>query len=224
MLYPQENNQHRKESIMTLRSLSRIGLLLFAITSWSAGLAGAATLNFSGTNTPSAYEVFFSEDEGNITPIAVTTPAGPWVKGPWITYNNPDQSWPMDSNSGNLPGTYYYNTKFDLGNLNPETAVIKGAWASDNGSILKFNGVEISSLVSEGFGRLTEFTITEGFLPGENFLTFEVTNDYYGEEPGINPTGLLVNVYEATAVPEPSTVLLLAGGLIGVCFMRRKER
>jgi len=137
----------------------------------------------------------------------------------------------MDGTSGNQPGTYYYITKFDLTGLNPATAVIKGSWASDNGSALYLNGISPANLVGQisgdndtGFQSPTNFSITGGFLPNTNYLEFVVTNDPW--DGGGNPTGLLVNIDQATAapVPEPSTIFLLCGGLLGTCLLRRRAK
>lgn len=220
-----------KKSLVKLTS-SFIALGLFA-----ASLAGATSFTVNGTNNVGAYKAYSLElsdptsdpDPGYAYPVAVTSPAGPWVDGSWISYNNPDQSWPMSAESGNLPGTYYYFTHFSLTGLDPATAVIKGSWAADNGSKLYLNiANDPASLIgtSSGYESLTNFVIDSGLLSDDNFLFFIVTNDPYGAYPGINPTGLLVNIAEATAnpVPEPSTLLLLGGGLIGVCLIRRRAK
>jgi hypothetical protein len=207
-----------------------ISISLIVVSLFAVSLAGATSFTLNGSDTPSAYTVSSEEypELGLITPVSAATPAGPWATGSWMTFNNPDQSWPMDSGSGNLPGTYNYLTKFDLTGLDPSTAIIKGSWASDNGA--KFYLNDISNLVStsSGYTNLTYFTLdsSSGFVSGENFLYFLVTNDPFGSDPGINPTGLLVNFYESTAnpVPEPSTLLLLGAGFIGVGFMRRRVK
>lgn len=211
---------------MTMRKLVTIAFLLIAASLSAASFAGATAIAVSGTDNSSAYMAFFEGDPALVTPVVVTTPAGPWVGGSWISYNNPDQSWPMDGTSGNLPGTYYYLTSFDLTGLDPATALIKGSWSADNGSELYFNGNYVNTTGTTGYTGLTDFTINNGFLPDLNFLTFVVTNDPWGDPPYTNPTGLLVNIYTATAepVPEPSTILLLSGGLIGVCVARRRAK
>lgn len=208
------------------RSLVKLTSSFIALGLFAASLAGATTFTVNGTNNVGAYEAYSDAylNDGNVPPVAVTTPARPWVGGSWISYNNPDQSWPMSAESGNLPGTYYYFTQFSLTGLDPATAVIKGSWAADNGSELFLNTTRLIG-TSSGYESLTNFVIDTGFLSDDNFLTFVVINDPYGVS-GINPTGLLVNIAEATAnpVPEPSTLLLLGGGLIGVCLMRRRAK
>lgn len=211
------------------KSLLQAAFLFITASLYAASLAGATTFTVNGTNTPLAYTAFYDEPSGLVQPVAVTSPAGPWVAGSWISYDNPNQAWPMNSGSGNLPGVYYYLTSFDLTGLDPATALIKGSWAGDNGSKLYLNDVSsLANLIgtSSGYSALTNFTINSGFASGLNTLVFAVTNDPYGAYPGINPTGLLVNINEATAnpVPEPSTLLLLASGLIGVAFVRRSAK
>src|SRR5439155_14931059 len=43
----------------------------------------------------------------------------------------------------NAVGTYTYRTTFDLTGLNPATAILTGQFASDNGAIIKLNGVTV---------------------------------------------------------------------------------
>jgi hypothetical protein len=202
---------------------------LIAVSLYAASWAHAIPFTVSGSSDPGAYSVTLDGNYPILVPVAVTTPAGPWVPGSWMTYNNPDQSWPMSTESGNLPGTYNYLTMFDLTGLDPSTAVITGSWASDNGATFYLNDPDsspISTIGETGYGTLTYFTINSGFVAGENWLMFEVTNDPWGSDPGINPTGLLVNINSATAnpVPEPTTILLLGAGLIGIGFMRRRAK
>jgi hypothetical protein len=217
------------EDIMK-KTLMFIAVSLIAVSLYAVSLAGASTFTVYGSGDPTEYGVT-RDGITFVTPVAVTTLAEPWRKpGSWMTYNNPDQSWPMDSGSGSLPGTYNYVTMFDLTGLDPSTAIITGSWASDNGAKLYFNDEHkynpVSTIGETGYRDLTLFTISSGFVAGENWLMFEVTNDPWGPDPYINPTGLLVNIDSSTAdpVPEPSTLLLLGAGLIGFGFMRRRAK
>lgn len=206
----------------------------------AASLASAAPFTVYGSESPDKYLVFSEEYNAWATPVKVKSPAVPWTKsGNWITFNNPDQAWPMGAGSGSLPGLYWYITAFDLAGFDPSTAMITGSWASDNSGALYINNFVISNGTvqlnddishfvgnNNGFGALAPFEITSGFLPGFNLLTFLVQNDPYGDEPGTNPTGLLVNIdkAEANPVPEPGTMVLLGTGLLGfVLFNKRRN-
>lgn len=214
------------------KMVSGIFCLLCAAALFSAPVAGAATFTVAGSDNPSAYMAYLvtdTEPYPQATPIPATYPAGPWVAGAWMTFDNPDQKWPMDSGSGNLAGTYKYLTTFDLTGLDPATAVLKISWASDNGSDLILNNQKIASTPSgdNSYRQWTTALISEWFIDDVNFLEFEVHNDQWGAPPGyINPTGILVRIDLATAepVPEPSTCLLFAGGIAALGLARRRVR
>jgi hypothetical protein len=116
-------------------------------------------------------------------------------------------------------GIYAYTLTFSLTGLNPASAQISGAWASDNASEIIFNGVDTGfSNPADEFGALDPFSITSGFFAGENTLQFVVTQDPGG---GINPEGLQVNILSATAepVPEPTSFSIL--GVSGLLLVRK---
>jgi hypothetical protein len=73
-------------------------------------------------------------------------------------------------------GYYVYNLQFDMTGLDLSTAVIDGKWASDNTSTLFLNGEVKGAITENAFSALTSFTLTSGFLPGINTLTFRVNN------------------------------------------------
>ena len=119
-------------------------------------------------------------------------------------------------------GDYDYQTTFDLTGLNPATAELMGKWAADNGGYILLNGsaaIGTGTVISGsyGFEQLTDFTITGGFLPGLNTLDFVVRNDG-------SVTGLVADVSgTASPAPEPSSLLLLGSGLLGVGGVVRRK-
>jgi hypothetical protein len=182
---------------------------------------------------------------GTTPPSPLIYPLSPVVSSPinpsWAL-NNTVSQWisPIaDANpltfqypeSNTLP--YTYRTTFDLTGFIPTSVVITGMWMSDNQGVdILLNGVStgISHFPADGnpalntFQEWSNFTISSGFVPGMNTLAFEVLNF---DIPGTfgNPSGLRVELSgDATAIPEPSTMLLLATGLVGLAGFRRKFR
>lgn len=170
-------------------------LLSFAtlIVTMASTLSGAASFTVYGSKDHEKYKV-----GKHTTAVEVTSFDSPWQSGNWMTYKVQDQS----VDSGSPKGDYLYVTEFDLGDLDPETAYIRGTWASDGKGELYLNPTTLNRKIygykkpvsqSPDSVNITYFEITGGFRKGRNVLTFLVHNETDG------PTGLLVNVEVAEA-------------------------
>ncbi len=72
-------------------------------------------------------------------------------------------------------GEWRYQISFDLTGFNETTANITGEWAVDNTGIdILLNGNSTGNSNNNGFGGFTPFTISTGFVAGENTLEFIV--------------------------------------------------
>jgi len=113
---------------------------------------------------------------------------------PWLP-SGPNSKWiaPMaDQSTGNAPGSYTYETSFDLTGFDPTQIQLVGQWAVDNGGTdILVNGTS-TGITSPGFTSFTPFTLTtiSGLGPGINTLDFVMNNA--GGTP--NPTGLRVDL------------------------------
>lgn len=154
-------------------------------------------------------------------------PAGPAIaRSTDVAWLSPPagSKWIGPSNGNNDPaGTYSYSISFDLTGLDLTTAVIMGRWTSDNDSQIFLNSAATGLATTrpqDPFRRLEPtFTLNDGFVLGINTLEFRVWN-------GGGPTALLVSELSgqaATMIPEPSTALLLATGLLGLAVKRRQR-
>jgi hypothetical protein len=139
----------------------------------------------------------------------------------WIG-NTPSSAWINGGGSSAYSppaGVYTYTMTFSLAGFDLSTAQITGQWASDNASSIYLNGLSTgisnTNIAPWGFAHFTSFTLTNGFVAGENTLSFAVTQDPDGAS---NPTGLQVDIFDAVAsVPEPGPLALV--GIAGLCWI-----
>jgi hypothetical protein len=147
------------------------------------------------------------------TGIRVRTSAGGFPIPPYIG-DDSSSAW-IGSNfdhilDGNF-GPFDYQTTFSLTGFLPSTAVITGAWTSDNeGVAILLNGVD-TGIPPTAFNQFelgfVPFSISSGFLPGLNTLDFIVNN-------GGGPTALRVEMTASAdadtggTVPEATSVLI----------------
>ena len=126
---------------------------------------------------------------------------------PWLD-NNAGSRWisPGDADANAAPGTYAYETTFDLSGVDLNNVSIVGGWsADDSGAGILLNGTPIFVAPTAGFGGLAWFGVNSAsaaaagapFVEGANTLTFQATNG--GE--AANPTGLRVDRVYARGAP-----------------------
>jgi hypothetical protein len=144
--------------------------------------------------------------------------------------NNGTSSWLTPTANGNAdldpsaPGFYTYSLTFSLAGFDAASASFSGRFAVDNTvDEIRLNG----NLIGSGgaccsFGAGGVFSALDGFVAGDNTLSFTVRN--FAQTSG-NPSGLRVEFLQsnANAVPEPATWALMIGGfgLIGAAARRR---
>jgi hypothetical protein len=166
------------------------------------------------TAIDSHYRIIASSDSNG--PNAYVTTDGNYPFGYWMP-NNTSSKWIAPTKDTNAGYEFTYRTTFDLTGFNPTTALINGYGGTDDLGAIYLNGKYVCNI--NGFGSLTPFAISSGFVSGLNNLDFVVTNS------GGGPTGLRVEFATATAspVPLPSALYLLAPGLLGLIGIKRKH-
>jgi len=172
--------------------------------------AGSQDPHWTITATPAGPAFGPALAQSNHSAWLVNDPAGTIGGSSWISVVSA-------GTTGIAPGTYRFETTFDLAGLNPDTAVLVLEIASDDTvTNVLLNGVSTGIVSLAGFGALNgPFTIDSGFQFGTNTLTFQLANGGTTANPG----GLRINFLQAfaSAIPEPATaslLLLTAGGMM----------
>ena len=97
--------------------------------------------------------------------------------------------------------TYTFRTTFELTDVRPETARLRGLFLVDNHlRAIRINGhdVAVPEHPYKSFDLFRAFTISSGFVAGTNVLEFEVENGNPEQPAASSEMGLRVDL-EATA-------------------------
>lgn len=135
--------------------------------------------------------------------------------------NNQTSQWIWQNVDGQPTDvTRTFRTTFDLTGFDPTTALINGKWATDNiGVDILINGISTGQSIPfyhpttglNGFQYFTDFTISNGFIPGVNTLDFVVKDE--GVIGGFR-VGEISGTATLKSVPEPSSALVLLAGTL----------
>ncbi|HZQ46260.1 MAG TPA: immunoglobulin domain-containing protein, partial [Verrucomicrobiae bacterium] len=138
-------------------------------------------------------------------PTGYVAPDAVVITNLWPTLGSTYSEWIAPTTYANVfgcpSGNYTYTNTFMLpAGANPATASISGRWAADNGAVAMYlnNTLTGNTIpVIYGFNHWTPFTISSGFITGQNTIRFVVTNtDNF-------PTGLRVEYTNAIAACAP---------------------
>jgi hypothetical protein len=134
-------------------------------------------------------------------PVYATNNAPP-VGNPWIA-NSPTSRWislQAIGSTGDAPGSYTYETLWDLSGFDPQSIKVDLKVAADDRvTAMRLNGQDLG-LTAAGYLSFATLSLNHGFLRGFNLLDVDVQND--GSQP--NPSGLRVDASATGIAPVDS--------------------
>ena len=205
------------------RLLALLSILMLTVCPTFAATISDLGLFGTGVNVAGGIATSWTVNSGN---AFVVTP----LVGGWSTAAGTSQ-WISDMANGHLvaqqtDGLYNYTTSFTVpAQYTLSSIVIQGFASFDDTATGSIGGTQFfNSGAGTFFNTTTNFTIT-GLTQAANTITFAVTNLGLAGNTGANPTGLRVEFTSITgdAIPEPSTLALLGGGLLALGFLRRRR-
>lgn len=156
-------------------------------------------------------------ENGNQSAVVVSNPASTYFA------NNAQSQWIWQAGNG-LPinVTRTFRTTFDLTGFDETSAIINGAWGTDNqGLDILINGVStginLLGVVVGNFSQLHSYTISSGFVAGVNTLDFVI------QDNGVIAAFRTELTGTANAVPEPGTLAIVVLGLLAAGAIRTRK-
>jgi hypothetical protein len=129
---------------------------------YNTGLADNRQLIADGATDPHYRLALNPNDPGTVTTVVEDSTVFPIVAGPWVP-NTVKSKWigPLPETSAAAAGDYRYQLPLNLTGYDPQTAILAGSWATDDGGSLYLNGAD-TGFRSPGFTSFSTFTFRLG--------------------------------------------------------------